>query len=275
MRLDLGSVEFSKNDRKLGIKIPSKLTPELCEFIGIHIGDGSMGIYNKKEFYIQCGGDFVNEKKYYDKYIKPLIKHNFNKDINVSYLPFKVYGFKFKSKAVITFLNRVMGMPLGAKGEIGFPKIIWKTKSKNIIVACLRGIIDTDFGLVFSGRNKSRTYIGLKADFKSKSLVLDLQKCFKYLGIKSHVTFNCKFKTYRLFYGHRIVLYGPEVDKWFALIGSHNIKHISKYMVWKRQGYCPISTTQERLKMLNREDLEKIENMTNFGEVVQKSYYLK
>ena len=41
MKFDLSKVEFSRNDLRLEIKVPKKLTKELAYYIGIHVGDGT------------------------------------------------------------------------------------------------------------------------------------------------------------------------------------------------------------------------------------------
>lgn len=38
-------IEFSKNDVRRGFKIPKTIDRRLYEEIGIHLGDGSLGIY--------------------------------------------------------------------------------------------------------------------------------------------------------------------------------------------------------------------------------------
>jgi len=51
--------------------------------------------------------------------------------------------------------------------------------------------------------------------------------------------------------GHIEVCYGINVKKWFNIIGSNNPKHITKFLVWKKYGFCPPRTTiKERQKFL-------------------------
>ena len=42
MNINLSDVNLSGHDKRLGITLPSTLTPELAEFIGIVIGDGHL-----------------------------------------------------------------------------------------------------------------------------------------------------------------------------------------------------------------------------------------
>jgi len=248
MQLDISRADFSRNDRTIGIKLPKKLSPLLCEDIGIHIGDGSMGIYGRGDYLLACGGDPRNEQRYYTHFIAPLKLYLYNKKIQPKLMKSRVFGISFKSKAILTFYNRVIGLPLGPKINIGIPEIIVKSSIENI-KSVVRGIIDTDFGVYFS----QERYIQLGATFKSKKLIEDLHTCFEYLGLKSYPTYDVKFrkKDGRVFTGHKINLYGKEALKWFKHIGSHNIKHVSKVLVWEKYKKCPSRlTTNERLAML-------------------------
>lgn len=48
-------------------------------------------------------------------------------------------------------------------------------------------------------------------------------------------------------------IYGEEqLELWMETIGSHNIKHLTKYLLWKRQGSVPPGTTvPQRLELLH------------------------
>ena len=65
-------------------------------------------------------------------------------------------------------------------------------------------------------------------------------------------TVDC-IEGYTKSYPHsRIFLYGEEnLEKWINLIGFSNMKHKSKYLVWKKLGYSPpYSLTQDRIKII-------------------------
>ncbi|MBI2632165.1 hypothetical protein HYW75_04120 [Candidatus Pacearchaeota archaeon] len=45
-----------------------------------------------------------------------------------------------------------------------------------------------------------------------------------------------------------------QVNKWFKEIGSNSQKHITKYLVWKKFGFCPPRTRlTDRKKMLKND----------------------
>lgn len=68
------------------MRLPSKISSELAEEVGWHIGDGSMNIYKNrgklKGFY-QLRGHIEDDKKHYNKRIKPLFKKLFDIDTNI------------------------------------------------------------------------------------------------------------------------------------------------------------------------------------------------
>ena len=50
MKIDSSEIMFNSSDLNKNIKLPRKITTELAEETGLHIGDGSMNFYkNKKE----------------------------------------------------------------------------------------------------------------------------------------------------------------------------------------------------------------------------------
>ena len=248
--LDLSPVEFSRYDLEIGTILPRKLTPQLAEDIGIHIGDGSMGVYDNYDYLLQYGGDPSNEKEYYDNHVARLKMNLYHRHVRPRLLPSGIYGFKFKSKAVVKFYNQVIGLPLGPKNRIRIPNTI-KEAGSDILIACVRGIVDTDFGLGFgtSGKKKN-TYPELKAWFKSIGLVKDLQLIFEDMGFRTVVRLNIPFHNHA-HYCHSVSLPGYEnFMSWFKIIGSNNPKHITKYLLWNYMKVCPSSTTPQRLKLI-------------------------
>ena len=64
-----------------------QLNEEICEFIGLFIGDGYLGNYGrlKNQYVIGIAGDKNLDKDYLKNYIKPLIKRNFNLEPRIYY----------------------------------------------------------------------------------------------------------------------------------------------------------------------------------------------
>ena len=63
-----------------------KITPELAEEVGWHIGDGSMNFYNNKGFY-QLRGHIEEDKAHYLLRIKPLFERLYGIKINLREMP--------------------------------------------------------------------------------------------------------------------------------------------------------------------------------------------
>ena len=72
------------------MKLPSKISPELAEEIGWHIGDGSMNFYKNrgklKGFY-QLRGHIEDDKAHYEIRIKPIFKKLFDINIRIREMP--------------------------------------------------------------------------------------------------------------------------------------------------------------------------------------------
>ena len=86
----------------------------------------------------------------------------------------------------------------------------------------------------------------------------EIQKLVKDLGIKSLIR-KRKAKQNKDGYFRQdsyavSICGGIQVNKWFEYMGSNNSKHITKYQVWKKFGFCPPFTNLEtRKKMLKNE----------------------
>jgi hypothetical protein len=134
MTFDLSQVEYSRRDLEKPLKIPSKLTPDLAEIIGLHIGDGHLGYRkNKYSYVMQLMGNPKTERLHYDNRILKLWKSVFNIDLKLKDYPNKCYGFIVYSKALGTFFNKVLKMPIGRKSKsIRIPNLIKKTCKNKI-----------------------------------------------------------------------------------------------------------------------------------------------
>ena len=156
MHLNTSLVKHSKNDIKRGIKIPTKLTPKLAHFLGIHWGDGHLR-KNRYDYHMIYNGHLINEKDWYLLCLTPLIKELFNVD-SILRRGHNSLELSFRSKAIHAFLNRVCGLPIGSKNESDIPAII-KKSNREIKTAFLLGLADTDLSLVFKkGAKKKSCY---------------------------------------------------------------------------------------------------------------------
>lgn len=250
--LKIKNVFFSYNDIDRKIKIPDILDAFLAEDIGIQIGDGSLPLYIDKKsvqhYVIGCYGNIIEDRIYLKNLVIPLKRRLFNIDLRLNDHPTAGECYiKFESKAIFTFYKNVIGLQTGRKNNIPIPKIILKAPLE-IKLACVRGIADTDFSLVFKKDFKKVNrdpYIQLGC--ASKNLIKQIARILKEIGITSTTIFDCEFKTKnrdKIYIKHYLNIHGKRnLEKWMELIGFNNPIHFTKYLIWKKFGVCPPYTT--------------------------------
>ncbi len=219
---DLSNIQFSRYDKKRQIILPKKLSPELAEEIGIHLGDGTL---SKNKNYFSVRGGYA-EEDYYTDYILPLYKRIYN--INPPLLKRSdACGFEISSKGIKEFKSKVLGIVTGVKTYvIEVPSCIMESRDKEIYNAFLRGIIDTD-GCYYYSEQKQYPVISL--GLKSIPLLKKVNEILKLLGYKPY--FHKK--------SYQIQINGfPQFKKWTDEIGSSSpknqkrIANIKKTLLW-------------------------------------------
>lgn len=252
MIFDTSEVIFSKKDKKRRLVLPTELSSELAEEIGIHIGDGSLNIYKSRYLY-SLRGHKIDDEKYYINFVTLLYRSLFGIDVKIRRWP-DVIGFQIGSNALGEFKSKIIGLPLGPKIEIKIPNFI--LESNNFSADCMRGIFDTDGCLSFEKKSREKAYYPrILFTNTSKALTEDIIEILKdKLGFnlsswhKDYKDRNWK----RLYY---ICTRGSNnLIKWFKIIGSHNPKYLFKFEFWNRNGYAPVAQTDFSLNGL---DLEK------------------
>ncbi len=232
-------VNFSWSDIKRDVKIPEKMSIELAEETGIHLGDGSLSVYSDKNkwktYQYSISGDLKNESLYHESFIAPLVKKLYNLNLSFSKRLIKnSIESKLRSRAIVQFKNRILGLPVGNKKMARIPKQI--LRNNEFSKKCLIGIFDTDFNITSS----------LSISGKLHSLIL-AEQIHKILNQNNILHVFRKYTNYTRFY----------IPKKYALIIAkewhlHNLKHLSKFDVFNKFGiFIPFSTTQERLDLLN------------------------
>ncbi|MBI2136430.1 hypothetical protein HYU06_05140 [Candidatus Woesearchaeota archaeon] len=147
------------------------------------------------------------------------------------------------SKGILKFLSEKCEIPLNRKTEIvNVPEII-KCSSKGIKCAFLRGLADTDFSVTFKNKtNKGHNYPVIKASFRSKRLVQDLEKLYREIGFKYCVIYNLKQDDKRfgpIFMNHIYLNGRKNIYRWIKNIGFSNYKFNRKVDKWLKDGVCP------------------------------------
>lgn len=230
-----------------------KLNKELAEEIGIHIGDGSLGIYEKTGHYDYTITGGLEDKTYLLEFVvllmhklynlKPYIQENKN---------YNYIMLKYVSKALIIWKQN-MGLPVGPKNDIRIPPQIAES---NFVLDCLRGIFDTDGSISFKKRDKKRNYYPVvKLSSKSKNLIKQIDEILKKEGIISNIQYNVIRNDKRGFSSviNELHINGENgLNKFIKKIGFSNQKHLTKYFLWKKEGYLkPYTSLEERLKILS------------------------
>lgn len=209
-KLDVYNFNYELNFGKpiKEIKHPKK-SKKLAEFIGIMLGDGNMG---KNGITIAL---HKNEKEYL-KFIKKMIYGLFGVDG-------KTYLFKNKqlchlvvySKSLVQLLSQYGLIPGSkTKNQVGIPD--WIYLKKDFMVACMRGLVDTDGCVFWSGRDKA-AYIGFCN--KSKRLLADFRKISQNIGIPFTKPGEDRLCLYKI----------DHVRKYFNIVGFSNQKHAERY----------------------------------------------
>ena len=236
-------------DIKRKIKIPEKMTEELSEEIGIHIGDGNVYVCTNKQggksFQYTVSGDLTNEEEYHN-YIKELMKKIYNIDTSIlKRINKNNIDSRIKSKSIIEFKNKILGLPIGKKKNIKIPKEIMN--NKEFSRRCAVGIIDTDFSITSS----------LSITGKLHSLII-IKQLSEILN-KENIPYNLKiYEDYGRFYIRKEG--AIKIIKEWKL---KNPKHLSKFNLFKEfKKFIPYSTTPERLAVLRGElSINKLEEI--------------
>lgn len=224
LNLNISKISYSRYDTEKGIKLPSKITPELAEEIGMQFGDGFL---SSKRYDYRLKGNPYDEKEYYLNYIKPLFKKLYNLDINLKEYN-KSYGFEVSSKALWEFKTKVLNIKTSPKYEIRIPEAL-KVNNKEILTAFIRGLFDTDGCVSFKTKyGYEKYYPSIEIALTSKKLIKEVAEIIKMFGFNPSVCFNER-------YG-RICIYGISAFKRYEeLIGWSSQKNLNKVKDWKNK----------------------------------------
>jgi intein/homing endonuclease len=200
-----------------GINRPPR-SAELAKFIGIMLGDG--GISSK--YQLRVSFNYKTDREY-GEYVARLIKRLFAVEHRIVKRKDCLGADIIVSSAhVIDFLLK-QGLKSGNKiaNQIDIPE--WIKKNVEFRKACLQGLFDTD-GSLYCHRYKvnNKWYEYLKLDYTScsKPLLASVYDSLSSLGIRAFLK------------GVRIsVPAKAEVNRYFATVGSSNIKFLYR---WKR-----------------------------------------
>ena len=201
----------------------------------------------------------VEEKEYYDNHVVPLFNKVFNLNLKARTYSKGTYGFVTTNNQFKLFNE--LDFPYGKKSEIvRVPNLILKSKNKRLYARFLRGLFDTDGCLYFQNRKTGRNYSKFKRKHNyypiisltsvSKLLMENISFMLKELGLK-HFTYEHQPKNLRDSYRYMVIISGVKrLRRWMRLIGIKNPVKFTRYLIWKKSGFCSPHTTLEQRKDL-------------------------
>ena len=235
------------------------MSPELAEICGVHAGDGYMRLRGQNKGEVDISGH-LEEKDYYDLHVVPLFNKAFNLDIKGRAFTRGSYGFVCYKKEVRDVLIE-LGFPSGKKSKIvKVPNMILESNNLSFYAAFLRGLFDTDGNLYFRksyfGVNKfNKTYNHYPA-IKIVSISKFLIECVIKMLHDLDIIFNYHCRDQRKKNESReyiLSISGLDgLNKWMELIGIKNPVKLTRYLIWKKFGFCPPNITlKQREDILN------------------------
>lgn len=234
-----------------------KLDCNLAEFSGIMLGDGHLRCSvntRRKDYFVNVSGSKSEDLEYYETFLLPLFSNLFNESLKIYHQRKGEINARKYSKKIVYQLIETVGLKSGPKDNTTIPKNILLSSDKAVF-SFLRGLSDADGSLMFKDKfGKLRDYPVIKFGFKSKLLVEDLEKIlrkfnFKFGKIVREVGYDKRSNKTNIRYN--IFLNGkPNLEKWMDLIGFNNPRHLTKYQIYKKFGYCPKRTTLNERKLM-------------------------
>lgn len=195
-----------------------------AELFGMHAGDGTLYKTNSNSVVWELRGG-LDEKEYYYNFVSPLLRKLFDVEIRPKHRSgggHGSFGVQTTNKAITSFLSR--DFPVGEKSSrVRIPDCVLKS-TKEVRCAFIRGLFDTD-GCIRFDKNHTKRHYYPKIELCSISEQLrdDVRAVLDSLDI------GCYTWDERKCSAHRLCVPGKKnLEKWTALIGWHNPKHLNK-----------------------------------------------
>jgi len=227
-----------------------------AEFVGLHFGDGSLTERKGTDsLRFQLRGDAVSDREHYENFIIPLC----NELIGFPLLGRRVstifdrklnsFGISLESTKISQFF-RELGVPVGVKEELPIPK--WVLENLEFSKAFVRGLFDTDGTISFKKNNTAKSKLKkvcvIKIVSVSEELILGVSKILSNLKIKHYLIVEKKTNGERNAF--KTEVYKPHTSEFMRIIGSHNPKHLTKFKIYERFGFCPTKTSLEQRQLI-------------------------
>ena len=218
------------------------MSEKFAYFLGLLLGDGSVGSIGRPSIYLI--GDLVEERGFYDYYLIPLIRNLFKISL-YSYVRKgkSAYAIHFKSRRLVEYLVSQLDFPSeGVQKYLPRPVTSFP---EGIKLAFIRGLFDADGSIVFSRKTyQAYKYPTVEIKTVSHRLGISIRQILIAAGFRSSLNKSAESWIVRV--------NGEEMlELWMSKIGSRNVKHLTKYLVWNKKGACPPKTkVRQRMNML-------------------------
>ena len=212
-----------------------RLTPELSELIGMHVGDGSLYKTNRGLVW-ELRGD-LKEKRHYKNYIVPLINNIFGINVKSKFRSGGkngVWGIQTCNKIIIETLIHYGFNPGTKTYTVKVPDYIFNS-SLEIKRAFVRGLFDTDgcLNLMKINNRKEKDYPRILFSSASKDLRDSVKDLLSQMKFESYI-WNYKNNYNKNEY--RLCLSGKEkLLRWERNIKPKNPKFLKKISEWKNK----------------------------------------
>ena len=232
-----------------------KHSEELAEFAGLALGDGSL-TYRKgtNTLRFQLRGDAKSDRDHYLNFVIPLCNNLLSQILGkkvgvVEDINKNSFGVSIESSKIKPFFDFI-GVPIGIKNELYIPK--WIKENKQYSIAFVKGLFDTDGGISYKRNNTAKSNfhtVGIiSISSISKNLIEETSEVLNLLNLKHYVrSYKSKTNVHRAF---RIDIYRPHEKRFMKLVGSHNPKHLTKFNIAQKFGFCPPYTTLKQRKQI-------------------------
>jgi|APSaa5957512622_1039677.scaffolds.fasta_scaffold33538_1 hypothetical protein len=205
------AIQNSSLRRTKKIKTPP-MSEALAEFIGIHLGDGSM-----TKHFIRISGDYRYDIPYFE-YISNLVKKLFGIEVQIlkDPRPINTGLVLIRSKEICSLLNKRYNIPFGNKILNGAKIPSEIMEDKELSLACLRGLIDTDGTVSRRGTKGKQFCVEFRAH--NKILLSQVNEITKKNNLFTHFYETCAGTNS----WNNILAY-------FKFVGSSNLRHIVRF----------------------------------------------
>jgi hypothetical protein len=207
---------------KYDFDVNMPLTEELCEFLGVIIGDGCTNKYGKL-YQTQIAGDKRLDKGYYTNNLSIICKNVFGITPRIVIRPKGIY-MNLYSKRLFQLLTKRFKIPKGIKCyTVKIPNEIINASEK-MLYSTVRGMFNTDGGIGIDKRKTyKKPYIRINYTSVSSVLILQLREILNKIEIPHSIHTQKNRKT------QQIQINGEKnVKKFIKNIGFSNSRHLSK-----------------------------------------------